>query len=151
MIVWNLVLAVHLLAMAAWVGGMAYALLVLRPSLRVMDPAARLALHGQTFRRFFLVIWHAMPLALLTGWAMVFGVYGGFAHLDWTINVMQVLGLIMAGVFVALFFGPWRRFGAAGGSEAAVASAGVIRQMITVNLVLGALTIVVACLRHFGG
>ncbi len=31
MTVWSLVLAVHILAMAAWAGGMAYALLVLRP------------------------------------------------------------------------------------------------------------------------
>ncbi|MEJ1975376.1 MAG: hypothetical protein WDN49_04170 [Acetobacteraceae bacterium] len=40
-------LAVHLLAMATWVGGMAYALLVLRPSLGVLDPAARLRLHAR--------------------------------------------------------------------------------------------------------
>jgi uncharacterized membrane protein len=151
MIVWNLVLAVHVLCMAVWVGGMAYALLVLRPSLAVLDPAARLALHGQTFKRFFRIVWHVMPLTLLTGWAMVFGVYGGFAHLDWTVNVMQLLGLIMAGVFVALFVGPWKRFRLAGGSEAAVAATASIRTLITVNLALGALTVVVALLRHFGG
>ncbi len=48
-----------------------------------------MALHGQTFRRFFLIVWHAMPLVLVTGWAMVFGVYGGFAHLPGAVNVMQ--------------------------------------------------------------
>jgi uncharacterized membrane protein len=146
MIVWSLVLALHLLAMATWVGGMAFALLVLRPSLTVLEPAARLALHGQTFRRFFKIIWHVMPIALLSGWAMVAGVYGGFAHLYWTVNVMQLLGLVMAGVFVVLFFGPWRRFRAAPSAEAAA----VIRRMITINLVLGAVTIVIASLSHFG-
>ena len=89
-----------------------------------------------------------MPLSLLTGWAMVFGVYGGFAHLDWTVNVMQVLGLIMAGVFVAMFFGPWKRFRAAGGSDTAAAA---IRRLVTVNLVLGVLTVIVASLGRFGG
>jgi uncharacterized membrane protein len=146
MIVWSLVLALHLLSIAAWVGGMAFALLVLRPSLAVLDPAARLALHGQTFRRFFKIIWHVMPMALVSGWAMVIGVYGGFAHLYWTVNVMQLLGLIMAGVFVVLFFGPWQRFRAAPSAEGAAA----IRQMITINLVLGTVTIVIASLSHFG-
>ncbi len=146
MVVWSLVLALHLLAIATWVGGMAFALLVLRPSLAVLDPTARLALHGQVFRRFFLIVWHAMPIALLTGWAMVAGVYGGFANLYWTVNVMQLLGLVMAVVFVVLFFGAWKRFRAAPSAE----SVGAIRRLVTVNLVLGAVTIVIASLSHFG-
>jgi uncharacterized membrane protein len=146
MIVWSLVLALHLLAITVWVGGMAFALLVLRPSLTVLDPADRLALHAQTFRRFFKIIWHVMPIALASGWAMVVGVYGGFAHLYWTVNVMQLLGLVMAAVFLVLFFGPWQRFRATPSAEAAA----VIRQMITINLVLGAVTIVIASLSHFG-
>ncbi len=147
MTIWGLVLAVHLLAMAAWVGGMAYALLVLRPSLAVLDPAARLALHGQTFRRFFRVVWHAMPLMLLTGWAMVLGIYGGFAALPWTVNVMQLLGLVMAIVFLVLFFGPWRRFRLAPHPE----TTDSIRRLIRLNLALGAATVIIAALGHFGG
>ncbi len=147
MTIWGLVLAVHLLAMAAWVGGMAYALLVLRPSVAVLDPAARLALHGQTFRRFFRVVWHVMPLMLLTGWAMVLGVYGGFAALPWTVNVMQLLGLVMAIVFLVLFFGPWKRFRTAPDAE----TTDSIRRLIRLNLALGAATVVIAALGHFGG
>ncbi len=149
MILWNLVLAVHLLAMAAWVGGMAYTLMVLRPSLAVLDPAARRALHGQTGRRFFLIVWHAMPLSLLTGWAMVLGVYGGFAMLPWPINVMQLLGLIMAVVFLVLFFGPWKQFRGAVGAEAATAATAGMRRLIGINLLLGALTVVVAAFGHW--
>ncbi len=145
MVVWDLVLAVHLLAMALWTGGMAYALLVLRPSLVVLAPPDRLKLHGQAFRRFFAQVWVAMPLVLVSGWAMVFGVYGGFAHLPWPVNVMQVLGIVMAAVFVALVVGPWRRFQAAPSAEA-VAS---IRRLIHVNLGLGAIVIVVACFAHW--
>ncbi len=146
MTVWSLVLAVHILAMAAWTGGMAYALLVLRPSLAVLAPPDRLALHGQAFRRFFLIVWHAMPLVLITGWAMVFGVYGGFARLPISVNVMQTLGLVMAIVFVVLFFGPWKRFRAQPSADAANA----IRRLITVNLVLGAVVIVAASFSHWG-
>src|SRR3712207_8784918 len=39
---------------------------------------ARLALHEGALRRFFLVVWHAMPALLLTGWALLFFWYGGF-------------------------------------------------------------------------
>ncbi len=147
MTIWGLVLAVHLLAMAVWVGGMAYALLVLRPSLVVLDPAARLTLHARTFQRFFLVVWHAMPLMLLTGWAMVLGIYGGFAALPWTVNVMQLLGLVMAIVFLVLFFGPWKRFRATPHAEVTES----IRRLIRLNLALGAATVIIAALGHFGG
>ncbi len=146
MTVWSLVLAVHILAMAAWTGGMAYALLVLRPSLLALSPQDRLAVHGQAFRRFFLIVWHAMPLVLITGWAMVFGVYGGFATLPVAVNIMQTLGLVMAIVFVVIVFGPWKRFRVQPSAEAA----GSIRRLITVNLVLGAIVIVAASFAHWG-
>lgn len=143
---WNLVLAAHLLAVTAWVGGMFYALAVLRPSLAVLEPPQRMALHLQAFRRFFLVVWHAMPVTLLTGYAMLFGVYGGFRGAPWTVHVMHGTGLVMAGVFAAIVFGPY----AALKRQPGPAPLGRIRTLITVNLALGALTIVVASLSHWG-
>ena len=56
----------HVLCAVIWVGGMFFAYVVLRPSIAVLEPIQRIALHTQVFRRFFLVIWHAMPLILLT-------------------------------------------------------------------------------------
>jgi hypothetical protein len=70
--------ALHLLGAVLWVGGMAFALMVLRPSLAVLAPPQRLALLGQVFARFFRIVWHAVPLILLTGYGMVFGIYNGF-------------------------------------------------------------------------
>src|SRR5260370_11120164 len=99
-------LAVHLLGAVAWVGGMLFAVAVLRPSLFVLEPAQRLALHGQVFARFFRVVWHAMPLVLLTGYAMLFGVYGGFRFVAWPVHVLHLLGLVMAAVFLVIFFRP---------------------------------------------
>ena len=147
MTVWGLVLAVHILAMAAWTGGMAYALLVLRPSLATLPVAERLAFHGQTLRRFFLIVWHAMPLVLITGWAMVFGVYGGFAHVGWAVNGMQALGLVMALVFLAIFFGPWRQFR----REPTAAAANGIRRLVTLNLGLAVLVTVLGALGQWSG
>lgn len=149
MILWNVVLAVHLLAMTIWVGGMAYTLIVLRPAMTVLDPTARRALHGQTGKRFFLLVWHAMPLMLLTGWAMIFGVYGGFAQLPVTVNIMHTLGLVMAVLFLVLFFGPWKRFRAANGAEDAVTAMDSMRRLIGINLVLGLVTVIVASLGHW--
>ncbi len=135
-------LAIHLLASAAWVGGMLYALVVLRPALAVLEATSRMQLHMQTLKRFFLVVWHAMPLMLLTGWGMIFAVWGGMAHLPWAVNVMQALGLVMAGIFLWAFFGPWKKLRRAIRPGPEVLSR--IRQLIAVNLALGTLTIIVS-------
>jgi uncharacterized membrane protein len=141
---WSLVLALHLVCVVIWVGGMFFALLVLRPSLSAVEPAQRVAIHSQAFRRFFLIIWHVMPLALISGYAMLFGVYGGFAGANWSIHTMQGLGLVMVAVFLAVFFGPWPRFRAAVGPARAADAADTIRRLILVNVVLGLLTVCVA-------
>ena len=147
MTLWSLVLAVHILAMTAWVGGMAYALLVMRPSLALLAaPADRMAVLGDTFRRFFRIVWVAMPLVLLSGWAMIFGVYGGFAHLPWPVNVMYGLGLVMAVIYLVIVFGPYRRFRAQPGPDAAA----TIRKLIHANLGLGVIVIVVASFSQWG-
>lgn len=135
----NLLQALHVLGAVIWVGGMFFALLVLRPSLAVLEPPQRLALHMQVFRRFFLIVWHAMPIVLLTGYAMLFARFGGFAGTGTGIHVMHLLGLIMAGVFILIFFGPWARLRA--GDKTALDP---IRKLITLNLVLGLLTVAIA-------
>jgi hypothetical protein len=73
---------------------------------------------------------------------MLFGVYGGFSGAGPHIHVMHLTGLIMSGVFVAIFFGPWRRFGTDAASRPAAVE--TIRKLIMVNLVLGLATITVA-------
>ncbi len=134
----------HVLSAAVWVGGMVFAVLVLRPSLAVLEPAQRIALHTQVFRRFFLIVWHAMPLLLVTGYAMIMLYLGGMAGVRWPIHLMLTAGLAMAIIFVVIFFGPYRRFQAATAVAEKAAAAELIRKLITVNLVLGLLTIAVA-------
>ena len=89
------VLAVHVLCAVIWVGGMFFAYVVLRPSLSVLEPMQRIALHTQVFRRFFLIVWHVMPLILLPGFGVLFGFYGGPAKVRWNISVMMLFGLII--------------------------------------------------------
>ena len=60
----------------------------------------------------------------------------------------------MAGVFAALFFGPFRAFRAAraaGDAPAAAAKADAVRRLVTVNFALGLLTVAVAAWGRFGG
>jgi uncharacterized membrane protein len=139
-------LALHLLGAVVWVGGMAFALLILRPSLIVLEPAQRLALHAKVFRKFFLYVWHAMPILLLTGYAMLFGYLGGFAGVNWAVHVMHLLGLIMAVIFLVIFFGPWRamRTATAGGdAPSATVAIDRMRGLIALNLLLGVVTVAV--------
>jgi len=144
MIVSDTLLALHLLGVVVWVGGMAFALFVLRPALAALEPVQRLAMHGEVFRRFFRIVWHTMPVVLLSGYAMLFGIYGGFVHVDWTVHVMHLLGLAMAAIFVLIVVGPWREFRRARASDDRAHAVGKIRRLISVNLVLGALTIIIA-------
>ncbi|HYZ32330.1 MAG TPA: CopD family protein [Crenalkalicoccus sp.] len=150
----SLFYALHVLGAVLWVGGMAFALLAMRPALAALEPPQRLLVHQGALRRFFLLVWHAAPVMLLTGWALLFGWYGGFAGARWHIHLMHLTALIMAGIFAALFFGPWRGFRAAmaaGDRPAAGAAMERIRQLVTLNLGLGLFTVVIAAWGRFSG
>ena len=144
--VWGWVIAVHVLCAVVWVGGMFFAYVVLRPSLSALEPLQRISLHTQVFRRFFLVVWHAMPLILITGFAVLFGFYGGPAYVGWNIHLMMLLGLIMSAVFMFIVFGPYARLRRTTDRNRAAAAMDTIRKLIAVNLVLGVITIIVAFL-----
>jgi uncharacterized membrane protein len=135
--------ALHLLCAVLWVGGMFFAYVVLRPSLAAIEAPQRMLLHTQVFRKFFLVIWHAMPLILLTGGAML-ALQWNMATAPWQINAMMALGLLMAAVFLAIFFGPYRQFRRTTDRNRMASSLDSIRKLIGVNLVLGLLTVIVA-------
>ena len=135
--------ALHLLFAVLWVGGMFFAYMVLRPSMVAIEPPQRMLLHTRVFKRFFLVIWHAMPLILLTGFAML-GLRWDPATARWQINAMMALGLLMAAVFLAIFFGPYRQFRRTTDRNRMAATLDSIRKLIGVNLILGLATVIVA-------
>ena len=144
-----LLLAVHVLGSIAWVGGMFFALAVLRPSMAFLESPLRLALHEQVFRRFFFIVWLIMPVMLVTGAVMEFLFYGGFATTPWPLQVMTGTGLAMSLLFVAIVVGPWRtlrRSLAKGDTPQAGEAVRRIRLLVTINLGLGVFTAIAAML-----
>jgi uncharacterized membrane protein len=146
--------AFHILAAVIWVGGMFFALLVLRPSTGPLDPPVRLALWRRVFARFFPWVTAAVVVLLVSGIAMIIWGFGGFARAGGFVNVMMVLGIIMMLIYGHLYFVPWQRFRrAVDGSDWPTAGRNIeqIRMLVTINLVLGLITVVVgAAGRYYG-
>ena len=135
----SLSVALHALAAIVWVGGMAFAILALRPAAGPLDGPARLGLWSRVFPRFFAWVWAAAVLLPLTGYVMVWGQWGGF-DMPLHAHLMHGLGWAMIAVFLYLWFGPYRRFRAAlaaGDPPGAAAALNRIRQTVTTNLALG--------------
>ncbi len=139
-------LILHILAAVVWVGGMFFAHQVLRPAAGALDPGPRLLLWERVLGRFFAWVVAAIALLLASGYWMVFATFGGFAAIGLYIHLMQGLGILMMLLFFHLYFAPWRRFRAAvarrdwaeGGRQL-----GQIRMLVTINLVLGLVTVAI--------
>lgn len=147
-------LILHILAAVVWVGGMFFALLALRPATMPLDPGPRLELWSRVLDRFFRWVIAAIVLLLASGYWMVFALYGGFARLPLYAHLMQGLGIVMMLLFFHLFFAPWRRFRAALARQDLPAAAGQLNQIriiVTVNLVLGLLTVAVGSSGRYWG
>ncbi len=146
--------AFHIVAAVIWVGGMFFALVVLRPSTGPLDPPTRLALWQRVFARFFPWAWGAVAVLLISGFAMVIWGFGGFTKIGTYVHVMMGLGIIMMLIYAHLYFVPWQRFRravAAGEWPVAAKNIDQIRQLVTINLVLGLITVVVgAAGRYYG-
>jgi len=147
-------LIAHILAAVVWVGGMFFALLVLRPATGPLDPPARLDLWARVLGNFFPWVIAAIALLLASGYAMIFGVFGGFRNIGPHINLMQGLGIVMMLLFFHLYFAPWRRFRAAvARRDFAVAAQQLnqIRWIVTINLALGLVTVAVGASGRYWG
>ena len=147
-----LLIAIHVLAVVVWVGGMFFAYMVLRQSAGPLEPEARLALWHRVFRRFFPWVWSSIILLLASGYGMMFLYFGGFAGAPLYIHIMQGIGILMMLLFLHLFFAPWRRFGDAverKHAPEAVKQLGQIRRVVAANLVLGLLTVIVGASGRF--
>jgi uncharacterized membrane protein len=139
-------LIAHILAAVVWVGGMFFAHQVLRPAAAALEPGPRLALWLQVLSRFFAWVFAAIVLLLVSGFVLMFGVYGGFRAVRLDIQLMMGLGILMMLLFLHLYFAPWRRFRAAvsrrdrteGGRQL-----GQIRTVVTINLLLGLVVIAI--------
>jgi uncharacterized membrane protein len=141
-----LLLALHLLAALFWIGGMAFAYLVLRPAAGPLEPAVRLPLWRRVFATF--LVWVALCIIVLfgTGDTMVLLYFRGFGVAPVYLHIMQGLGILMLLLFLHLVFAPWRRFRAAldqGALPEAAKQLNQIRIIVAVNLILGIATALV--------
>ncbi|MBT5646768.1 MAG: hypothetical protein HOJ41_02785, partial [Rhodospirillaceae bacterium] len=74
-------LALHLLAALVWVGGMFFAIMVLRLAAGELEPPVRAPLWGRVFAKFFPWVWMAVILLPITGYVMIFAVWGGLHNM----------------------------------------------------------------------
>jgi uncharacterized membrane protein len=137
-------LAIHLLAAMFWVGGMAFAYLVLRPAAGPLEPPARLGLWRRVFGIFLPWVGVSIAALLASGYGMVLTYFGGFSAMPIYIHVMQGLGIVMMLLFLHMTFAPWRRFRTAvdqGAWPEAGKYLSQIRMIVAINLVLGVVTV----------
>ena len=143
----SLALTFHILAAIIWIGGMFFAHMILRPSAGALDLPARLALWDRVLGRFFMWVWLSIAALLLSGFAMVFIGYGGFAVLPPNISLMMTVGVVMAAIFTYIYFFHWHRFHrgvTAADWPSAEHSIRKIRRLVGLNLLLGFATVVLA-------
>lgn len=147
-----ILIAVHALAGAVWVGGMFFAYLALRPAVDELSPPVKLPLLVRVFRRFFPWVWLALLLLLVSGYGLILGVFDGFAAVGLHVHLMQGLGLLMMLLFLHLYFAPFRRLKAAVAGQdwsRAATDLAQVRTLIQINLVLGLIVIAVASSGRF--
>lgn len=141
-------IALHLLSVIIWVGGMFFAHMLLRPAAaQVLEPPLRLQLWVQVFRNFFLWVWIAIVILLVTGYWMVFSVFGGFANVGIHVHIMHGLGIAMIVIFMFVYFSSYRKLRHAvivenfqeGGIKLAQ-----IRRLVGVNILIGLAISVIA-------
>jgi len=137
--VWGILHAIHVLGAVVWVGGLFFLLLIMRPAIAELDPARRVDVYRAAFHRFLRMLWMVIPGVLLSGYAMMFGEYGGFRDGKWNLHLMHMLGLGMTVLFLTTWFGPYQPFRKGQGR-----AINLIRPLLVTSLFLGLATIVVA-------
>ena len=148
----SIAIVLHILAAVVWVGGMFFALLILRSAAGTLEPPLRLSLWDHVFGRFFPWVWIAIAVLLASGYWMIFANRGGFAGLPIYLHVMQGIGWLMVLIYLFLWFVPYKLFKAvlaAGTFPEAGRYLNQIRWIITTNLVLGLLNVIIGAAGRF--
>ncbi|MDH5408041.1 MAG: CopD family protein [Gammaproteobacteria bacterium] len=144
----SLAIALHMLAATIWVGGMFFAYTSLRPVAgSLLDPPQRLPLWVHVFGKFFPYVWISVILLPLTGYWMIFNLYGGVSNSPLYVTIMNGLGTLMILIYLHVFFAPYRRLKQAVADQNWPVAAGKLAQiriLIAINLSLGIVVVLVA-------
>ena len=135
--------AVHGMAAVAWVGGIFFAYMALRPAaMETLDAPMRAKLWQSAYSHFFPWVWIMIGLLLVTGYADLFIRLGGFQNGSLYLQLMHGIGLFMVIAFAYLYFGLYRRLTAAVQAEDTGKAAEIMakaRPVMATNLTLGLL------------
>ncbi len=128
-------LALHLLAAVAWVGGIFFAYMALRPASMLLEPLQRLALWAAAFGRFFPWVWGFVAVLLASGHGLTVQTPAGVG-----LDAMAAIGWVMSFLFAYLYFVPFaslKRAVAVSDAAAAARAMARIRPVMATNLALG--------------
>lgn len=138
----------HVISVVIWVGGMFFAYNFLRPAAgSILEPPLRLALWVAVFKRFFPFVWASVILLPLTGYLMIFNVWGGFDTAPLYVHVMNGLGIIMILIYMQVFFAPFKRLKLAVAEQRwpdAGKALAQIRVLVGINTAIGIFVVAVA-------
>jgi len=147
-------IALHLIFSVIWVGGMFFAVYVMRLAAGPMEAHDRIALWDRGFRKFFPWVWASVVVLPATGYFMIFQAYGGIGDLPLPYHIMHALGWLMILIFLHLWFAPYARFKRAvaeGDTPDAGKNLNTIRQIVTVNLYFGMINSLIGASGHYWG
>ncbi|WP_432473106.1 CopD family protein [Amphritea sp. HPY] len=148
----GILLGLHLLAAIVWVGGMFFAYICLRPvAADVLEPPQRLVLWEGVFSRFFVCVWGAVCLLLVSGHGMI-AVLGGMAAVPVHVPLMMLWGYPMVLLFGYLYFWPYLSFKSLVAEQRwpdAAKQLNRIRQIVVINLCLGLIVVLLGSSGRF--
>jgi len=141
-----ILLAIHIVSVVFWVGGMAFAYTILRPAAGPMEAPVRLAMWARVFARFLPWVGVSAAALLITGFAMIFMLFGGMATTPIYVHLMLGLGIVMMLIYLHLVFAPFKRLRDAverGAFPEAGKALHQIRLLVGINLIIGTITVIV--------
>jgi uncharacterized membrane protein len=135
-----ILLFIHLLSAAFWVGGMATMHFAVRPAaVATLEPPLRLRTMTAALRRFFVGVDAAITLLFVSGVTMIL-LTGGFRAVHWRVEAMMGIAIVMAGIYVyirASVFKALRRAVEESAWPVAAARLNTVRKLVSLNLALG--------------
>lgn len=105
-----LAIILHLLAINIWVGGTFFTVVVLPRATITLVPTERHRFMQIVLKRFFFWVWLALIVVLSSGGAMIYRIFGGMTNIPLYVLLMMSMALLMAAVFLLIYFWPYRLF-----------------------------------------
>ncbi len=135
-------LFLHLIGVIAWVGGMLFSVLCLRPSLALVAAADRPRLLAAVLRRFFNLVGIALVLVWISGPWLWSRIPASAVPLGW--HLMLGIGVVMTAIYAWLrvrLLGRLDRALDAGTPAPIQATLAAIHRLVVTNLALGLLAV----------